>query len=82
MYGQPFVDQLHRDNAVKDLLDIIDDTYTFILTADSLKDLDQRRKSILANLSKQTIECAYFIRDYAKSSAFCEYYLCSVCSFV
>jgi hypothetical protein len=46
------------------------DTYAFIHLAEPLKKIDSQ-KSIILSLTQQTLECSYFIRDYAKNKGFC-----------
>ncbi|KAI0031756.1 WD40-repeat-containing domain protein [Vararia minispora EC-137] len=65
-----FVYQRDRDNAVKDLLEEMIRTYAFVNDCARVLDLDERRKQLLRDLSRQTVECAYFIRDYANVKSF------------
>jgi hypothetical protein len=49
------------------------DTYTFVLKADPLKKI-KSHKPIIISLMIQTIDCGYFIRDYAKIKDFCMFF--------
>ena len=57
---------------MNDLLKAMDDVYEFVVRTCDLGDIDEARKNILKDLSLQTIQCAYFIRDQAKVKNFCE----------
>jgi hypothetical protein len=46
------------------------DTYTFVLEADPLTKINSHKR-IIISLMVQTIDCGYFIRDYAKTTNFC-----------
>ncbi|KAI0311907.1 hypothetical protein OF83DRAFT_1068066, partial [Amylostereum chailletii] len=69
-------DQNKRDEKIKALLLIIDDAYSFVNQAAPLEDwtdtINKYQRKILADIAKQTTDCAYFIRDYAKDQNFCE----------
>jgi len=57
--------QRHRDQRILDLVTTMDDTYSFVVSADEMKkhsDLQDIVKRIL----KQTIECGYFIQEHAR----------------
>ncbi|GJJ08933.1 hypothetical protein Clacol_003153 [Clathrus columnatus] len=57
------------DQNILDLFVILDSTYKFI---EETKEIEHHPsyERILSNLAKQTVECAYFIRDYAKMANF------------
>ncbi|GJJ10674.1 hypothetical protein Clacol_004901 [Clathrus columnatus] len=57
------------DQSVLDLFETLDSTYKFI---DDTGDIESHPsyERILSTLAKQTVECAYFIRDYAKKHNF------------
>ncbi|GJJ11126.1 hypothetical protein Clacol_005357 [Clathrus columnatus] len=57
------------DQNILDLFETVDATYKFI---EETKEVENRPsyKRILSTLAKQTVECAYFIRDYAKVANF------------
>lgn len=63
--------QRNRDIAVAQLVRVMDDVYRLAQEADSLKGAVESQKSILDTMDKQTIECAYFIRDYVKNKDLC-----------
>ncbi|GJJ10691.1 hypothetical protein Clacol_004918 [Clathrus columnatus] len=57
------------DQDILDLFDTLDSTYKFIEEATDIKN-HSSYEHILSGLAKQTVECAYFIRDYAKKRNF------------
>ncbi|KAH7923669.1 WD40 repeat-like protein [Leucogyrophana mollusca] len=63
------VTQGNRDQNVLGLVEIMSDAYTFVHDADPLKKIESHSQ-VICMLSQQTIECAYFIRDYAKKKSF------------
>ncbi|KAF7971790.1 hypothetical protein HWV62_19921 [Athelia sp. TMB] len=63
------VAQQKRDRAVVQLIDTIDDVYSFILAAELTSTMENHPK-ILADLSAMTLECTYFIRDYSVDDKF------------
>ena len=71
-FHQVITGQAERDKAMGDLLKAIDDVYEFVVRTRDLGDIDEARKKMLKDLSLQTIQCAYFIRDQAKVKNFCE----------
>ena len=54
------------------LLKAVDNLYGFVVEALRLGDIDKIRKELLRDMSLQTIQCAYFIRDQAQVKNFCE----------
>ena len=62
-----------RDQAMEGLLAAMNDLYAFVNTADGLTEMDKDRKKLLVDMSVQTAECAYFIRDKSQVESFCEY---------
>lgn len=58
-----------RDDQVHNLADTMRDVYAFVIEAEPLKKLDVFRP-ILEVMVKQTIECAYFLQDYARIKSF------------
>ncbi|GJJ10685.1 hypothetical protein Clacol_004912 [Clathrus columnatus] len=56
------------DQEILDLFETLDFTYKFIEDATDIK--NSSHELILSSLAKQTVECAYFIRDYAKKHNF------------
>lgn len=61
--------QKARDESVDRLVEIMRDTYAFVHEADSLKKIESQ-KGVIMLLTQQTIDCGYFIRDYAKNKSF------------
>ena len=61
-----------RDKAMEDLLASMYDLYDFVVKADRLPEIGDRRTKLLRDMSLQTAECAYFIRDKAQIENFCE----------
>ncbi|KAI0031779.1 WD40 repeat-like protein, partial [Vararia minispora EC-137] len=59
-----------RDKALKDLLNVITAVYAFANQYKNVEDLDEDRRKLLRDLSLQTVECAYFIRDQARIKSF------------
>ncbi|GJJ10692.1 hypothetical protein Clacol_004919 [Clathrus columnatus] len=57
------------DQDILDLFDTLDSTYKFIEDAANIEN-HLSYEHILSSLAKQTVECAYFIRDYAKKHNF------------
>ena len=62
--------QKARDEAIDRLVEVMNDVYSFVHEAEALKDIESH-KQIVAVITKQTIDCAYFIRDYAINKNFC-----------
>jgi hypothetical protein len=63
-------DQKRRDKSVDSLAKTMRDIYVIVHESDALKER-KTLKSIIIALSKQTIECAYFIQKYATDHNFC-----------
>lgn len=63
--------QRNRDIAVAQLVRVMDDVYRLAQEAGALNFAVKSQKNILDTMDKQAIECAYFIRDYAKNKDFC-----------
>ena len=68
--GQTIIAQKERDDRITELVKTVGDTYTFVHAADALKIIDSQ-KQIIMSLTAGTIQCSYFIRDYAKNKSFC-----------
>ncbi|KAI0028756.1 WD40 repeat-like protein [Vararia minispora EC-137] len=64
------VDQRNRDDAIKDLVDEMTSAYALVNGHSRISNPDEARKKLLKDLAKQTVECAYFIRDYASIKSF------------
>ena len=63
---------MNLDASVRRLVETMDNVFEFVHEAAKL-DLSgsSSQKDILTCMAKQTTECAYFIRDYAKNKNFC-----------
>jgi len=63
---------VNLDASVRHLVETMDNVFEFVHEAAEL-DLSgsSSQKDILTCMAKQTTECAYFIRDYAKNKNFC-----------
>jgi len=74
--------QMDLDSSVVDLVDAMTQMYDLVNAADCLADLSKNVvvKTILESMTRQTIECGYFIEDYCRRKAFCMY--SGVCSAV
>jgi len=70
--------QSDRDQAVHILVDKLDQVYGFMIQEETLSQISSMR-DILGRISRQTLECARFIRDYAETKSFCESSSC--CTF-
>jgi hypothetical protein len=69
-YIQTIIAQKELDDSIKQLVQIMGDTYAFVQEVDLLKKVKSHEPTIMS-LMRQTIECGYFIRDYAKIKNFC-----------
>jgi len=61
--------QTDRDKKMDRLVGIMNGVFTFVHEAEILQRIESHRQ-ILALMTQQTIECAYFIRGYAKNRNF------------
>jgi hypothetical protein len=59
--------QQARDQRILDLVATMDTTYSFVVSADELKNQPVLQK-IIKEILKQTIECGYFIQEYMRHS--------------
>ena len=57
---------------MEDLLESMYDLYDYVVGAGHLPEIGKRRTKLLKDMSLQTTECAYFIRDKARVENFCE----------
>jgi hypothetical protein len=57
--------QQARDSAILDLVKAMDITYSFVVSADELKN-HPVLQDIMEQILKQTIECGYFIQGYTR----------------
>lgn len=58
------IKQNKRDQKIKELLGAMNDAFDFAGSTNAIPELDDRRREVINQLSKQTYECAHFIRDY------------------
>lgn len=56
----------NRNDAVVELCQTLEEVYKFITDAKRLPQLDKTSTNVLSLLVRQTIECAYFVREYSK----------------
>ncbi|KAI0309826.1 hypothetical protein OF83DRAFT_1071430, partial [Amylostereum chailletii] len=72
--AEALCDQINRDEKIRVLLDVIRDVYSFVKDAEPLNNwkdtIDKSQQKILSTIAKQTVDCAYFIRDYAQDASF------------
>ena len=67
-FPQRIVDQKNRDDAVCSLLLKMNEVYE-TLTKEELRDIESM-KGVVELISRQTLECSYFIREYASNEKF------------
>ena len=70
--SQVIIDQNKHDKAMDHLLEAMDELYSYATRAGTLEGIDEGRKKLLKDMSVQTTQCAYFIRDQAQIKNFCE----------
>ena len=68
MIPQKIIDQRNRDDAVCSLLLKMNEVYETLTNAE-LRDIDSM-KGVVERISQQTLECSYFIREYASNQKF------------
>ena len=61
---------MERDTKVKDLVEVMNNIFTFVAAADPLGEIAAHEK-IIALMIQQVTDCGYFIRDYAEDKSFC-----------
>jgi len=61
--------QRDRDDAVSRLVGAMDDIFSFVHEAEPISKI-RSHQEIIVVMTKQTTECAYFIRDYAADKSF------------
>ena len=59
------------DDSVLSLLSKMSEVYTFLNKAE-LQDIESM-KTVVERIGSQTLECSYFIREYAKNEKFREW---------
>ncbi len=62
------IDQVNRDDSIRSLLLKMDEVYTF-LTGEELRRIESM-KIVVERITRQTLECSYFIREYSKNEKF------------
>jgi|SRR5882762_1073931 len=60
---------MDRNNKIEDLISTMGDMYTFMHKAQPVEKIKSHMK-ILAVITKQTAECAYFIEEYVRTKGF------------
>ena len=65
---QAIVDQANRDDSIHALLSKMDEVYTFLTNAE-LDDIGSM-KMIIERITRQTVECSYFIQAYCGNQKF------------
>jgi len=65
---QTIIDQTNRDDSVHALLSKMDEVYTFLTTTE-LDDI-RSMKAIIERITRQTLECSYFIQAYCENQKF------------
>ena len=79
---QVILKQEERDTTMAELLNAMEDTYQYVTEdKEALEPLSKDRKAVLETLSRQTIDCAHFIREGTKDKNFCWCYESLDCSF-
>jgi hypothetical protein len=66
---QVIIAQVARDDRITHLVETMVDVYSFVDEAEPLKENDTQKR-ILVQMAQQTMECGYFIRDYARNKNF------------
>ena len=65
--------QIDCDGKITDLVQDMQALYAFLKETDPSK-YDGPQRKVVTSLAQQTIECAYFIRQYASDPNFCKSY--------
>ena len=63
--------QIERDGKITDLVEDMQALYALLKGTDPSK-YDGPQRKIVTSLAQQTIECGYFIRQYASNPDFCK----------
>lgn len=64
LYNKITLDQHNREGSIARLVDIMNDVYLFVVEAEQVGSIPSQKRLVLA-MAQQTIDCAYFIQDYA-----------------
>ena len=70
---QVITQEVQRDKIMNDLLRAMDNLYGFMVEALRPPRVDEVRGKLLRDMSLQTIQCAYFIRDQVQMKSLCKY---------
>ena len=62
------IDQVNRDHSIKSLFLKMEEVYTF-LTGEELWRIESM-KAVVERITRQTLECSYFIREYSKNEKY------------
>jgi hypothetical protein len=54
-----------RDQKIHDLVTAMEETYSLTISANELKK-DEKLQDVINQILRQTIECGYFIQEYAR----------------
>ena len=73
--------QIELDGKITDLVQDMQALYAFLKGTDPSK-YDGPQRKIVTSLAQQTIECAYFIRQYTSDPNFCKSYFIRLCWFL
>ena len=73
--------QIELDGKITNLVQDMQALYAFLKGTDPSK-YDGPQRKIVTSLAQQTIECAYFIRQYASDPNFCKCYFIRLCWFL
>lgn len=68
---QALIAQRNRDDSIYELMKTIEDMHSFVEDAEPLKKVKSQQK-MMENMSRLTMESAYFIRDYTADKNFCK----------
>ena len=65
---QTIIDQANRDDSIRALLLKMDEIYTFLATTELTAITSM--KAIVELITRQTLECSYFIQAYCRNQKF------------
>ena len=69
--------QVDRDDRIQNLFTAMNSFYDIVSDLENEPEKRESLQDLLQRIAKQTTECFYFIRDYAKTRSFGEYDLVS-----
>jgi hypothetical protein len=64
LYMQVLKGQIDRDRRIFDLVETMEDVYSFVDVVKSLPKKLEILEDVIVKILKQTVECAIFIREY------------------